>query len=167
MGLGEGSDVTDSKAKGDRFERKIAKMLGEAFDVSLRRTPISGGWAEDYPDAAGDIVCTDPSKDWPFCIECKNEENWRLESLFTDKHRWFDDWWKQTLEECPKDKVPVLIFTRNWCPTFVAVLFSTALEYSLLDGMTLLEISNVAVTVYEFNDWVMLEQTLQRMSHDV
>ena len=28
-------------------------------------------------------------------------------------------WWNQTLQDCPKDRIPILIFTKNHLPTFV------------------------------------------------
>lgn len=109
-----------SKDKGAAFERLIARKFSETFDTILKRTPLSGGWAKEYEGAAGDLVCVDEDFDFPFCVECKNEEGWRLESLFTDNHAWFDRWWAQLMRECPPTKVPILVFSRNRTPVFVA-----------------------------------------------
>lgn len=111
----------NSKSKGDRFERGIAKILADALGLELRRTPLSGGWAKGNPGVHGDVVCVDPGPEaMPYCIECKNVEDWRLESLFTPNHKWFDGWWAQLLDECPGDKMPVLVFTRAYAPTFAS-----------------------------------------------
>lgn len=107
-----------SKNKGSGFERQVGKILSDAFGVELRRTPMSGGWATGYDNAAGDLTCLDG--DFPYCVECKKSEGWRLDSLFTNDHQWFDDWWAQLIRECPSTKQPLLVFSRNRAPIFVA-----------------------------------------------
>lgn len=108
------------KAKGKRFENTVARVMSEAYGLQLRRTPLSGGWADGMEEVAGDLVCVDPDYELEYCIECKNAEGWRLESLFTDNRKWFEDWWQQTVDECPDDKYPFLVFSRNRVPIFVA-----------------------------------------------
>lgn len=107
-----------SKDKGSSFERQVAKILGDAYGVKLRRTPMSGGWAQGYDNAAGDLTCLEG--EFPYCVECKKEEGWRLDSLFGDDHKWFDNWWDQLIHECPANKQPLLVFSRNRAPIFVA-----------------------------------------------
>jgi hypothetical protein len=109
----------NSRAKGNSFELQVAKAFSQHFGCKFRRTPLSGGWSEKA-ETKGDIVCVDRD-DFPYCVECKNAEGWHLESLFTDKHEWFDAWWLQVTSECPEGKVPLLVFTRNFCPAFAAV----------------------------------------------
>lgn len=63
-----------SKAKGNSYENKIAKMLGEwIFDdaTKLNRSITSGAIKNAY---LGDIVPQKQLKwsEWPFLIECKN-----------------------------------------------------------------------------------------------
>jgi len=107
-----------SKEKGAAFERRICKILGDAYGIELRRTPLSGGWAQHYDDVAGDVVAVKGT--FPYCVECKKEEGWKLESLLTDSHAWFDAWWMQTVNACPSGQVPLLIFSRNYMPVFAA-----------------------------------------------
>lgn len=109
-----------SRDKGAAFEREVAKLFSEAYGLEFRRTPLSGGWAKDADVAAGDLVCID-DPDFPYMIECKKAENWKFESLFTDNHTWFDNWWEQAVEECPDSKEPLLVFSRNYMPILVAV----------------------------------------------
>lgn len=114
--------MVHGKNKGDNFERRIANVFSEAFGIDIRRTPLSGGWAKGNPGVSGDLVCVDPGPEaLCYCIECKNAEGWRLESLFIDKHKWFDDWWQQTLDECPEEKDPMLVFSRAYAPVFVTI----------------------------------------------
>lgn len=64
-----------SRDKGARYERKIAKIFGEAFKRDLRRVPLSGGL---------DIKCDiyDPfHDDFPLFIECKHRESFRIQSI--------------------------------------------------------------------------------------
>lgn len=112
-----------SRDKGAGFERQVAKIFGEAYGIKLRRTPMSGGWAQGAEEVAGDLVSVDPDYEFAYCVECKKQEGWRLESLLTGNHTWFDDWWRQLMNECPNDKTPLLVFSRNRAPIFVAGLF--------------------------------------------
>lgn len=109
----------NGRAKGAGFELRIAKLFSAALGIRLRRTPMSGGWSHDNPDVAGDLVCIEGS--FPYCVECKCAEDWRLESLFTSSHKWFDDWWGQLLRECPDGRIPLLVFSRARMPVFVAM----------------------------------------------
>jgi len=110
----------NGKAKGAGFELLIAKTFSEALGVKLRRTPMSGGWSHGNVETAGDLVCVDKNITFPYCIECKCCEGWRMEALFTDKHAWFDNWWEQTMRECPAEKIPILVFSRARQPVFAA-----------------------------------------------
>lgn len=48
----------NSRNKGSRFERTIAKAWESWTGYKFSRTPGSGGWAK-AKDAMGDLVCTD------------------------------------------------------------------------------------------------------------
>lgn len=110
-----------AKNKGSSYERKIAKLLSNWFygdDDSLVRAPRSGGGSWK-----GDIV-KNPEKEnilFNFCIECKNEEGWKLEQLFNQdcEKSMIMKFWYQTIKQCPEDKIPLLIFTRNFQPNFL------------------------------------------------
>lgn len=113
--------MTHSRNKGVDLELKVAKAFSAAFGLKIRRTPLSGGWSHENPEVSGDLVCTTPGADFPYCVECKNVEGWKLESLFTDQHKWFDDWWLQTVQECHTSKMPVLVFSKAFAPILAAV----------------------------------------------
>jgi hypothetical protein len=107
-----------AKTKGASFERRIAKSLGDWWDVKFYRTPQSGGshLKEGY-ELAGDVAT--PAEDFRFHVECKNQEAWTIHGLMTSPKSSVWKWWKQTRDDCPSDRIPLLIFTRNHLPTFV------------------------------------------------
>lgn len=112
--------MKNGRAKGANFELRVAKRFSAALAIKLRRTPMSGGWSHDNPDVAGDLVCIEG--EFPYCVECKCAEGWKLESLFSGSHVWFDNWWAQLMRECPREQIPLLVFSRAHQPTFVATL---------------------------------------------
>ena len=115
-----------AKTKGASFERRIAKSLGDWWDVKFYRTPQSGGshLKEGY-ELAGDVAT--PSEDFRFHVECKNQEAWTIHGFMTSSKSAVWKWWQQTRDDCPPDRIPLLIFTRNHLPAFVMV------DHDLLD----------------------------------
>ena len=94
-----------SKLKGGQYERDIAKSFQKRYNIELRRTPQSGGFSkkvEKAEDFRGDIVCIDKDIKLNFHIECKNQKVWKLK-----------DWLEQAEGDCPKDKVPIVIFHKH------------------------------------------------------
>ena len=67
-----------SKQKGARYERKVAKILGDAFGSSIRRTPASGalGIKGDLCQLEGNFDLPSGLSDW--CIECKCQERMNI-----------------------------------------------------------------------------------------
>lgn len=112
--------MTHSRNKGNELELIVAKAFSKAFGLQIRRTPLSGGWSHDNPETAGDLVCTTPGANFPYCVECKNVEGWKLESLFTEQHKWFDDWWQQARTEA-KGKTPILVFSKAFAPKLAVI----------------------------------------------
>lgn len=98
----------------------MAKALGAWWGEDFHRTPGSGGlhWSAGH-NVAGDITVPDHSG-FPFVVECKNQEGgWTLESVMLDKHT-IKDWYAQVVEDARRvNKVPMLIFTRNYADEFV------------------------------------------------
>ncbi len=91
-----------SKSKGGNYERKIASQFQQQYGVELSRTPQSGGFAkksEKADEFRGDIITTDKDVELLIHIECKDQKTWSL-----------PQWLKQSKEDCPKGKVPVVIF---------------------------------------------------------
>ena len=113
--------MVNSKHKGDKFERKVASILGDWWGFKFSRTPQSGGahWLSDN-NAVGDIV-SPPQADFPLVIECKHRENWTIENIMLNNKE-PHTWWEQVIKDSNRvQKVPCLIFTRNRANTFVAL----------------------------------------------
>jgi hypothetical protein len=105
------------KQKGSNYERKIAKILKAAWNIELVKTPISGGWGK--MKTSGDITAED--RNFPFSIECKKQEGWSFEQLFKSPEKCeLNKWWSQALDQGYKDdKIPLLIFSRNFQPNYI------------------------------------------------
>lgn len=95
-----------SKTKGASYERTIAKKFATAYPgLELTRTPQSGGFAKKSSkadDFRGDIVSVDKDIDLKLHIECKDHKSWSL-----------PQWINQATEDCPKGKVPTVIFHKH------------------------------------------------------
>jgi hypothetical protein len=120
----------DGRTKGANFERKVAKILSEWSGMQLRRTPLSGGWARANPEVSGDVVCVEPGKIFPLHIECKNSEAWSWEQVWHGKGPVLNAWWDQTVDTCPKGKIPILVFSKAYHDVYV-VLFPGSIPGSL------------------------------------
>ncbi len=130
------------KDKGSGFELKIAKRFTEWSGVKFQRVPLSGGWNKVV--VSGDIFCEpeyEPSPTtkqivFPLSIECKNDESWELVQLFkdTDKSpiRLF---WDQAINDALEtNKIPALIFSRNWVPDFIMLKVDTLNQIAKKSG---------------------------------
>lgn len=95
----------NAKRKGGQYEREIANKFQIRYGVELKRTPQSGGFAkksEKADDYRGDITIVDTKKMLLVHIECKNQKTWQLK-------QWID----QAEEDCPKGRVPIVIFHQH------------------------------------------------------
>ena len=94
-----------SKAKGSNYERDVAKKFKAQYGEELTRTPQSGGFAKKSAKAdefRGDIVSLDENVDLLLHIEAKNHKTWSLPT-----------WFAQAESDCPKGKVPCVIFHKH------------------------------------------------------
>lgn len=94
-----------SKAKGSNYERNVAKKFQAQYNEELTRTPQSGGFAKKSSKAdefRGDIVSLDENVELVLHIEAKNHKSWSLPT-----------WLNQAESDCPKGKVPCVIFHKH------------------------------------------------------
>ena len=94
-----------SKTKGSNYERDVAKKFRTQYGEELTRTPQSGGFAKKSTKAdefRGDIVSLDENVELVLHIECKNAKTWSLPAWFT-----------QAESDCPKGRVPCVIFHKH------------------------------------------------------
>jgi hypothetical protein len=111
----------NSKAKGNEFELKTAKVLSKWWGEDFHRTPQSGGlhWKKDNR-ISGDIV-TPPDSVFPFNIECKKREEWTFEQLLKGTGD-LEKYWKQCLDDADStDMKPMLIFSKNFAPNYLMI----------------------------------------------
>ena len=116
---------TNSKAKGSRFERKIATMFNDRFKTKeFSRTPGSGAFATthslpEHLQIYGDLIAP---KNFKYCIECKKGYNKQaVASLFNNR----SDFWI-FMKKCEKaaracKKLPMLIFKQDRQPTLAII----------------------------------------------
>lgn len=113
--------MTNSKKKGDKFERDVAKILGDWWKFKFSRTPMSGGasWLADN-NAVGDIV-TPPEADFPLVIECKSREGWTIDNVLLNNKE-PHTWWAQVVTDSTKTgQTPCLIFKRKFSSIYVTL----------------------------------------------
>lgn len=94
-----------SRLKGSSYENTVAKVFKDKLDVTLSRTPLSGGFQKSNTRAEsfrGDLNCVDSNVELKVHIECKNQKTIAI-----------NKWWKQTIEDCPKTRKPLLVIHRN------------------------------------------------------
>lgn len=111
----------NSKAKGSEYERKIAKLLSKFWGEEFHRVPQSGGlrWGDDNR-VAGDIT-TPIDSVFPFTVECKKREGWELEQVLKGTGD-VEKWWNQAVNDSERVNLkPLLIFSKNFAPSYVMV----------------------------------------------
>lgn len=112
----------NGRAKGQSFERVVAKILSTWWGEEFHRTPSSGGlhWKRDNR-VTGDVV-TPENSNFPFSIECKKVEGWNFEQLLKDTGE-ISNWWNQCFRDSNEvDKIPLLIFSKNRSPIYYMTL---------------------------------------------
>ena len=110
------SPRVNSKRKGSKNERAIAKQFADWTGMEFSRTPSSGGlrWKRQ-DDTVGDIVCTDKKKQYfRFCVEAKFHEDINFNSLIGTNKSDIIKFWGQSQEEAQRSgKIPLLFMRYN------------------------------------------------------
>ena len=90
-----------SRVKGATYENKIAKIIKDIYNITLKRTPSSGGFAKEQHNEffCGDLTCVDKGINFLLHIEAKNQKVLKLK-----------DWLEQARSDCVRGKIPVVIF---------------------------------------------------------
>lgn len=127
----------NSRSKGGRYERELVKKFEDFWGSHFSRTPYSGAWTgnktqEGFDTVTGDIM-TAHEENFPFSVEGKMREGWTLEHLVNNTGE-IRDWWGQTVRDGENgNKVPLLIFRRNYLPhDYVTIPFHAELFQKLL-----------------------------------
>ena len=112
--------MTNSRTKGSRNERGVAKLMQDWSGYEFARTPQSGGLHWKKSHTTGDIVCIDDKHGFRFAfsIECKFHADLDLLHLIDDtigkKSNKILFFWEQCLRDATTSKkVPLLFMRRN------------------------------------------------------
>ena len=112
--------MTNSRTKGSRNERNVAKLMADWTGYEFARTPQSGGLHWKKAHTSGDIVCIDENHGlrFPFSIECKFHEELDMLHLIDDtigkKSNKITAFWDQAQDDAKQvDKIPLLFMRRN------------------------------------------------------
>lgn len=156
----------NSRNKGSRFERTVAKAWESWSGYKFSRTPGSGGWAK-AKDAMGDLVCTDEkhSRRFAFSIECKNYQDIRFEHLLLGlKSCKISSFWAQAVKDASKaNRIPVLIMRYNSMPKGEAffVIEAGALDLFLMSNCK--ELSRMEVKTSKAHLAIYMFKEIQRL----
>ena len=80
--------MANSKKKGNRFERAVAKFFTDWSGFNFGRTPQSGAYHNNR-DLGSDIICNDDNHKTKCCIsiECKSYNDIRFEHVLLGNKR--------------------------------------------------------------------------------
>lgn len=117
----------NSRNKGNKNERNLAKLFELWSGKKFSRTPSSGGLRWKNSQTAGDIVCTTEGHLFPFSIEAKNHREINFEHLLYIDNPKILEFWQQCVEDSQRadlKKIPILFMRYNGLPSdfhFVAL----------------------------------------------
>lgn len=104
----------NSRSKGNKNEREIAKLLKAWTKKEFARTPSSGGLSWKTTNTKGDIVCTTEGHYFPFCIEAKSYKDLNFQHLlYSDKAEILKFWAQANKDADAANKIPLLFMRTN------------------------------------------------------
>lgn len=145
-----------SRRKGKSFERKVAKMIIQAFGLEKTdcySTPLSGGHFAASKLNPSDLEMSPKlRKLLPYAIECKSYKDLELEKLFSSsgKRGHWAVWWKQ-VNKAAGDYEPLLVFKQNRSEVMALVASEVTRQWRPVLFTTL---GGIPVTVCLFKDFL-------------
>jgi Holliday junction resolvase len=107
----------NSRTKGSKNERELAKLFKDWTGRDFARTPSSGGLQWKSANSKGDIVCTSEGHYFPFCIEAKSYREINFEHLLYSPQPKILEFWAQATRDAGKcNKIPLLFMRYNGMP---------------------------------------------------
>lgn len=168
-----------SRNKGSRYERDVCKKLGKFFyddPKSFSRYGVEMG--VNVPGDFGPCIPNniaksfDLIKDFPFCFEAKNREEWEFHSLLTNptKSHLFH-YWEQAVNQSERfGKIPFLIFTKNYMPDFgmldVTAIYQSDCGQFVIPNVYLATIIKVSylkkytLTIFKLDEFIEVNQSM-------
>lgn len=113
--------MSNSKNKGNRAERDVAKWWEQFTGYEFGRVPASGGLRWKKTDnITSDVICTDDkhSRRFPFSIEVKFYKDINFEHiLLGNKKCKIREFWEQAKSDADRgNKLPILMMRYNGMP---------------------------------------------------
>lgn len=127
----------NSRTKGKRAERAVAKLFEEWTGYEFGSTPGSGAlrWQKRTFDTASDLVCLDEkhSRKFPFTIEVKSYKELDFDKLIYPSKCKIKEFYKQAIGDAERaDKYPLLFMRSNGLKKdFYYVAMPQALWYAI------------------------------------
>jgi hypothetical protein len=123
-----------SKQKGNRYERRCAKLLSEFTNVNFRKVPASGGFNKFGGQVvaehafSGDVICD--KKEFIFSVEAKSQKAFSFVAMLkSPETALFTKWWEQCVEDATRVcKLPLLMFKPDNQEDFVALTIGGVVE---------------------------------------
>ncbi len=109
----------NSRRKGAKNERNLAKAFEQWTGRKFAKSPASGGLHWKSSHVAGDIVCCKEGHYFPFCIEGKSYSKIDFSHLLNPKIKNCDilDFWSQAKRDAKEvNKIPMLLMRYNSMP---------------------------------------------------
>lgn len=107
----------NSRTKGNKEERNVAKLMKAWTGKDFARVPSSGGLQWKNAHAKGDIVCSDEKTYFPFCIEVKSYKELNFQHLLYLENPKIIEFWEQCIRDAKLcNKIPLLIMRYNGLP---------------------------------------------------
>lgn len=110
----------NSKKKGSKNERDVARLFKEWTGYDFARVPQSGGLNWHTSNSTGDIICTDEkhAHKFKFTVECKFHEEINfahlIDGTISKKTNKVIHFWEQAVKEGKTvNKVPLLFMRKN------------------------------------------------------
>ena len=141
----------NSRNKGSRFERTIAKAWETWTGYKFSRTPGSGGWAK-AKDAMGDLVC-------------KNYQEIKFEHILLGlKSCKIISFWEQATKDAKRaGKIPILIMRYNSMPKGEAFFIVEAGEIDSFLMNNCSELSRMEIKTLKVHLAVYMFKEIQRL----
>lgn len=148
--------MVNGKAKGNRFELTVAKMLSEWSGEKFHRTPQSGALHWDNDKRVVSDIVPPQGIGFPFSIECKSQEvTWDFDTFITGTSPIWK-FWSQCCRDAMSEKMePLLVFTKNYRKIYVMMnrLVYDSLGKSI-SRVNIQTVNGIDVVVLDFKDFL-------------
>lgn len=131
------TNKTNSKKKGNKWERDVCKFFKEWSGYEFSRVPASGGlrWHKK-DDIVSDVICTDEKHGRRFCfnLECKFYKDLKFEHILLGNDSCkILHFWEQTKSDSKRaNKIPMLIMRYNNMPKMEAFVMMEKSFFNLI-----------------------------------